>query len=114
MIPAAQGPTSQRVDRVVSVLAPLLGVNRATSGELRRVMLTHQFTTLPKLQTHLGGPGHGVSREPAQPRRSTALALLGDPNIVKRQRYWAQVALQRQQRDANGIPVRWGRPPVQW
>lgn len=45
MIPAAQGPTSQRVDRVVSVLAPLLGVNRATSGELRRVMLTHQFTT---------------------------------------------------------------------
>jgi hypothetical protein len=118
MNPAAQSVTSQTVDRVVDMLSPLLGQDRSISADLRRLLLTNQFATMAELQAHLAGPGNTATDEQAQPHKSAALAILGDPNSVKQQQYWAQIALQRQRRDAQrevkDILAGWGRPPVQW
>jgi len=107
-----QGSASHTAD----ALSVLLGTNRSAT-DLRRLVRTSGCTTLPELATRLAGPDRAAAGEPA-PSRSAAAAILGDPNIVKRQRFRAAAALQQQRRDAqreaNEILAGWGRPPVQW
>lgn len=108
-----QGLASQTTD----TLSALLGTNRATTDHLRQLVRTSWRATLPELAAHLAGSQRATTDERAS-SRSAAVAIRGDPNIVKRQRLRAAAALQHErraaQREANEILARWGRPPVQW
>lgn len=104
-------------NQTTDTLSVLLGTNRATTDHLRRPVRTSGCATLPELAAHLAGSERAATGERAS-SRSTSVAILGDPNIGKRQRFRAAAALQRQRRDAqreaNDILAVWGRPPVQW
>lgn len=103
--------------QTTDTLAVLLGTNRATTDHLRRLVHTSGCATLPELAAHLAGSERATTGERTS-SRSASTAILGDANIVKRQRVRAAAALQKQrhdaQREANEILAGWGRPPVQW
>lgn len=110
MTVVSQGLASQSTD----ALSALLGTNRAATDHLRRLVRTSGCATLPELAAHLAGSERATTGERAS-SRSAAVAILGDPNIVKRQRLRAAAALQQKrreaQREANEILAGWGSPP---